>query len=512
MSDHARKLIGIETINADGEHWTGKGELVGIVDSGVDATHPDLAGRVASDAAQGGTADDQFGHGTHVSGTIAGDGQASNGQIRGMAPDAEVTMLGIVRDSGKLALPPDIGDLLRNVADKGAKVINLSWGTPVSASYEGGAMAVDTFVRERPDVLVVVAAGNCGTAPKGHTVLGSVGSPATAKNALTVGACQSDRGDFPDTWGKYKPELFPEKPTSEQLIVGDPTLPAATSSRGPTDFDSIKPDLLAPGTGILAARAANVADRYFWKPCAGFGGRYAYLMGTSMAAPVVTGAAAVTRQYLREARKVDDPSAALLKAILIAAALREPNPRGADGDKAFGYPDFDQGFGRLDLSMVLPHPGAPPERNLSFVDVPDDDPKALESRAQPGAAHKAIARYSVNVKPGAKEPLCIVLVWTDYSVRAVQNSLALDVAGPGGLRCRGNDQHCWNQPPMEFFSEAAAEKLRFDRRNTVQQALIKEPAAGTYRIRVLGQNTLFPPQGYALVVCGELDDELQADA
>jgi hypothetical protein len=360
-------------------------------------------------------------------------------------------------------------------------------------------------------VLVVIAAGNSGEAPNGYPSFYSIGAPATAKNALTVGACSSDRGDFAEvTWGSYAPRRFPAPPTSEQPLVGDPKVPAALSSRGPTDSESIKPDVLAPGTAILAPRAATLPDRAFWKTYEDFDGRYAFMNGTSMATPVVSGAAAVVRQYLREDRGLQNPSSALMRAVLIAGVLRVPWAREADAEREVGYPDFDQGFGRIDLSTLLPHSACSQRRTIALVDVSDDHDDALEYGAPAGASHKAVHRYRVDVPEGSREPLRIVLAWTDRSVRSVQNALALDVRGPGGLRRHGNEAHTWLTPPARFMSPKL-EQLRYDSRNTVQQTLIAEPTPGPYTIRVIAKNTLFPPQGFALCACGELEGELGRD-
>lgn len=512
MTDRVRRLIGIEKINATGERWSGKDELVAVIDSGVDAKHLDLADRVQlAEAVEGANVTDEVGHGTHVAGTIAGTGAASGGQIRGMAPEARLITLGVVGDSGEMCLPIELADLLRRVADQGAKIINLSWGTALASVYEGGSMAIDTFARERPDVLVVVAAGNAGKALEGYPSLYSIGTPATAKNVLTVGACASDRSEFADAWGTYAPRRFPLAPTKDQSVAGDPQRPAALSSRGPTDSDGIKPDVLAPGTAILAPRAAGAPDRSYWKPYAQFDNQYAFMNGTSMATPVVSGAAAVVRQYLREERKQASPSSALMRAVLIAGALRVPWSRAPDDEPECGYPDFDQGFGRIDLSTLLPDGESPARRGIVFVDVASGHEDALESRAPAGDAHKAIHRYRVSVPADAHEPLRIVLAWTDYSVRSVQNALALDVQGPDGLRRRGNEEHTWMRP-AEKNLDVELRALRYDNRNTVQQAVIEKPAPGTYHVRVIAQNTLFPPQGFALCACGELQGDLERES
>lgn len=512
MSDHARRIVGIEKVNKGTERWTGKDELVAVVDSGIDSTHPDLAGCVASlESVKGAMKVDRVGHGTHVSGTIAGRGTASKGKIRGMAPGAGLVGLGIVAESGGLCLPPDLGELLHQVADKGAKIINLSWGTPVSGAYENGSMAVDTFARERPDVLIVVAAGNQGKAPMGYPTLYSVGTPATAKNVLTVGACASDRRNFDVTWRGYGERRFPVAPTSDQHLAGDPKLPAALSSRGPTDTDSVKPDVLAPGTAILAPRAAKAPASTFWKELNKYDNHYGYMNGTSMATPVVSGAAAVLRQFLREERKLKSPSSALMRAALIASAIRIPWAREPDSETQCGYPDFDQGFGRIDLASLIPHPASPKGHDLGLLDIPAEDADALEARAPEGAVHKAIHIYAFKVLSGAKEPLRIVLAWNDYSARCIQNLLKLDVRGPEGRRWRGNEEHRWLLPPEADLDPDTLD-MRCDLRNNVQAVAIEKPPAGEYHVRITAQNTVFPPQGFALCVSGQLEGGLTRES
>jgi serine protease AprX len=511
MTDYARRLIGVESLAGPGE-GTGEGEVVGIVDSGIDATHPDFDGRICgTDAVEGAYEVDRIGHGTHVAGIIAGSGAGSGKRIRGIAPRAELAVLGIVNDERVLLLPPDIGDLLIRVADMGAKIINLSWGTAVSSVYENGAMAVDTFVRQHPDVLVVVAAGNEGRAPKGVPELYTIGTPATAKNALTIGACCSSRPDFPGlTWSDYRKANFPLPPTGDLPIAGDPDLPAAFSSRGPTDSESVGPDLLAPGTAILAARAANAPDYAFWRKCDEYGGRYAFDNGTSMAAPVVSGAAALVRQYVRGQLGQEAPSAALLKALLVAAADRIPWSRAEDEEADFGYPDFDQGHGRLNLAAILPSASASTHRGLEFVDVTNGSPDALESRAPDGATHRAVRSYRFRVREGASESLRIVLAWSDFSVRSIQNNLDLHVRCPGAEQVIGNPDHRWLMPKEEYRNPKLINFLP-GRRNNVQRIDVNPPIAGRYRLQVIAENTLFPPQGFALVVCGELDGGLEKE-
>jgi len=510
LSDCARRIVGIERVDAPVGTWTGAGELVGIFDSGVDDTHPDLAGRIHSvESYAGGSAADTVGHGTHVAGIIAGDGTASGGAVRGMAPGSKLICVRVTDDAENLVTPPDLGELLARATDKGAKIINLSWGTPLHGDYDLGSLSLDRFVAEHPDVLVVVAAGNAGEAPQGYVAFGRVFAPASGKNVLTVGASATDRAHDPAlSWGTFRPPKFPAPPSSEEAVCGDANLPAAISSRGPTDFDSVKPDVLAPGTFILAPRASGAPEKNFWETYAEHEDKYAFLGGTSMAAPVVTGAAAVLRQYLREERpELAAPSSALLKAILLASAIKLPTIRPPDQQAQVGYPDFDQGFGRIDLSRLLPVPGAA-GRRVELADIPNDSPEALESRVPLGAERKSVRTHVVEVADGAAE-LRIVLAWTDRPGRYMQNNLELDVRGPGGARQLGNAEHTYRKNAL--FDDPALTGSVFDKRNNVEHVALTNPAPGRYRVRVWAENTL-SPQGYALCVVGDLSSPMTVEA
>jgi subtilisin family serine protease len=520
LADRVREIIGIDKVNSGPtlERWTGSGEIVGILDSGVDSTHPDLADRVqATLAIEGASATDRTGHGTHIAGIIAGSGLASGAKIRGVAPGARLVVVGITNDAGTPQLEKfvDLGSLAALATENGAKILNLSWGMAVGGSYDHGSASVDRFVHEHPDVLMVVAAGNAGAEDAlGDLRFNTVGAPATAKNVLTVGASATDRSEdvfqgrqrsIKQTWAEARPSRFQTPKAIATLAAGDPDAAAAISSRGPTDFDSVKPDVLAPGTFILSTRAVAVPDSNYELPCDQYpGARYAYLTGSSMAAPAIAAAAAVVRQYLRVDRKTANPSAALLKAILIASTKRLPSTTPSKSEPEIGYPDFGQGYGRVDLSSILPHAAAPIGRKLLFVDVGNASPGALESRAPIGAASKAMCTYLVQVPNGVAEPLRIVLTWTDVPGNSVQNNLQLEVRGPDRSYV-GNADHRYRKDPA--FDDTNQEGIVFDKRNIVELVYIEHPTPGDYRLRVIAQNTAYPPQGYALCVCGVVATE-----
>ncbi|MGC4767968.1 S8 family serine peptidase [Micromonospora sp. DT44] len=290
--DHSVPQIGAPAAWSAG--FTGKGVSVAVLDTGVDATHPDLAGKVAEarNFTEVADARDTVGHGTHVASTIAGSGAASDGRYRGVAPDATLLDGKVCEDQGC----PDsaiLAGMQWAAVEKKAAVINMSlggWDTPEVDPLEE---AVQTLTAQT-GTLFVLAAGNDRSD-------GSVGSPASADAGLAVGAV--DRDD----------EL------------------AEFSSRGPRiGDDALKPDITAPGVDIVAAKSANgvIGDPV--------GDRYVTLSGTSMATPHVAGSAALLAQQHPGWR------ADRLKATLMAAAKPHPEQTA-----------YQQGAGRVDVAHAI---------------------------------------------------------------------------------------------------------------------------------------------------------------
>lgn len=232
--------------------WTGRGVLVGVIDTGVDENHPDLADRiVAQRDFVGEGASDFHGHGTHVAGIIAGSGVASGGKYKGIAHEANLLIAKALGADG-VGLTSQIMAAMEWLVSQGARIINLSLG--LEGPTDGTdplSLAIDAAYAF--GCLVVVAAGNSGPAP------GSIGVPAGARRALAVGAI--------DRQGQVY----------------------NLSSRGPTADGRAKPDLAAPGTGIISCCSAHSPDPVVEQ-------HYTALTGTSMAAPHVAGAAALILQ------------------------------------------------------------------------------------------------------------------------------------------------------------------------------------------------------------------------
>ncbi|QXV57056.1 S8 family peptidase [Amycolatopsis sp. TNS106] len=235
--------------------WTGKGTTVAVVDTGIDEKHPDLAGKTIASADFSGEGDavDRHGHGTHCASIIAGTGSASGGRHKGVAPDAKLVVAKVFDASGEGDTAQVMAGIDWAVA-QGAKIVNLSLGAGVSDGADPLSEQLDTL-SAKSGTLFVVAAGNSG--PGDRTVT----TPGAATSALTVGALGRDNSI------------------------------AWFSSRGPRLRDAaVKPEITAPGVGIVAARAEGTA---MGEPV---DDAYTASSGTSMATPHVAGAAAILLQ------------------------------------------------------------------------------------------------------------------------------------------------------------------------------------------------------------------------
>jgi serine protease AprX len=311
-NDRAQAAFGVSKARLDLPSLDGAGITIAVLDSGVDAGHPDLNnGKVVwfKDITSSATTPyDDNGHGTHVAAIAAGDGEASGGQFRGVAPAASIAAIKVLNSSLQGSGEAVIAGLDWVITNKTAlrmRVVVLSLQAGAGECSDGRD-AVSIAIDEAHDqgLLVVVAAGNSGPGAC------SVGVPAAARNALTVGA-MADTSE-----GGFRLARF--------------------SSRGPTLDGRIKPDVVAPGIGITSAT-----------PPSG----YAVRSGTSMAAPFVAGVAALML----------DTNPALTPQQVKDAITRTAADWGRGGDNTTGGstgPDVDYGAGRLDAFAAVQAAGA----------------------------------------------------------------------------------------------------------------------------------------------------------
>ncbi|MFI9648612.1 S8 family peptidase [Streptomyces sp. NPDC052040] len=277
--------------------YDGKGVKVAVLDTGVYADHPDLKGQViaAKNFSTAATAADKVGHGTHVASIVAGTGAKSHGLYKGVAPGAKILSGKVLDDEG---YGDDSGILagMEWAAQQGADIVNLSLGGPDTPGVDPLEAEVNKL-SEQKGILFAVAAGNDGELGEG-----TVGSPGSAADALTVGAVDS----------------------ADKL--------ASFSSRGPGPDAAVKPDVTAPGVNITAAAApGSLIDKETGEKPPG----YLTLSGTSMATPHAAGAAALLKQ------EHPDWTFAELKSALTGSA------------KGGAYTPFQQGSGRIAVDRAI---------------------------------------------------------------------------------------------------------------------------------------------------------------
>jgi subtilisin family serine protease len=507
-NDRARAILGVTEARQAAGWLDGAGQIIAVTDTGLDLqgkVSADFAGRVVraftpaqmnpscgSNSAAA-TWSDRNGHGTHVAGTALGSGALSPaGQYAGMAPGAGLVVQAVSTGGAGLNCFPDDAAYLSKAYDAGARVQNASWGAPAGGAYGAFEQELDDYLWQHKEHLFVVVGGNSGADVDRNGVIDhdSIDSPGTAKNVLSVGSSENDRPPTGDScvppgggsdqqnacWSSSKYG----SPIGGDFVSDDARGIAAFSSRGPTDDGRIKPEIVAPGTNVISSASHDPAAFYDYGK---LNGDYAYDNGTSMSAPMVSGLAALVRQWLERARGMGAPSSALVKALLLNGATdMSPGQYGTGGTREIpaAWPNNVEGWGRAALLDSVDLSGG---QRIWLADVRSGIARAGEQ-----------APFLVYVRAG--QPLRVSLAWTDYPAfaagsRTLVNDLDLEVRAPDGTVRRGNAS-----------AELAAEcrdAAGADRCNNVESVTIAAPASGFYTIRVRGASIIQGPQPFAVV-------------
>lgn len=496
------------------------------------------------------------GHGTHTSGSIVGNGVRSGATpssnvfpstcYAGTAPKAQFVFQSVLDSQGGLGgIPSDLTTLFQPPYNDGARVHSNSWGASAAGDYTTRSQDLDRFTWLNPDMVITFSAGNSGRDGKyssgsscytasdpldGVIDDDSMGAPATAKNCITVGAAENYRPDFvyeypqadctgdgfsQQAWGWFNGCTFSLSPIYADLMANNAAGLAAFSSRGPTNDGRFKPDIVAPGVGIISTRSDKNQAYEQWGTCnvpAPYQPYYMTQGGTSMANPLTAGTAVLVRQYYQDGWHPNhsqvtnttpssgqgfNPSAALVKATLINGAWdMAPGQYGTgttqemppNWDTGHDLPNNAEGYGRVDLEHSL-FPGSGwgdvAQRMLEVHDV------------APGLQTGQHGDYSASVTSGAN-PLIVTLVWTDpYGALSagteLVNDLDLTVTSPTGT---------------VYYPNGLNKTSGADHTNNVEQVKVTSPGTGNWTVRVNGASV--PGNGvggtttqpYALVISG----------
>ncbi len=523
LNDLASQRVGARSLRQLHPTLTGAGVTIGVTDSGIDYLHrvfaldpnnptsTNLNTRIAAYYTRSGgpTSDgvpgDNNGHGTHVAGTIIGNGALSDTVLKapgsgtapfapnkfaGVAPAAKVVM---IEDFNSFSDAEQAGLTLSS----GARISNNSWGNSVyeygtmSAIWDALVLDANTNAAGRQPLIAFFAAGNDGAGNNDGTggTPGTIGQPGNAKNVITIGSVEQRRK-------AQNLENANEETDSDWQI-------SYFSSRGPVTTSDIraKPDLVAPGSYVLSAQSRDTMPDELIDPFSpnrdyrydnlNSGTNYAFFSGTSMATPVAAGAGALFYQYYTNSFGVD-PSPAMMKAALVAGArsvnsLVYSMPRANSPSNAIA-----QGFGMIDVKRSVDGPAYRPTDYIQYFD-----------EAQTGAlGTDDIYTHEVTLN-GNEGGLKIVIAWSDAPGtpgNAIQlvNDLNLVVIPPGGGAYQGNQ---FSYDGISSHKFTAIDPNYRDGYNNVETVIISDAPVGKYTIQVRGYSvTSAEKQPFALVV------------
>lgn len=264
------QAIGADQLWNEPSNLRGEGIGIAVLDSGIQANHPDLAGRVAAGVSTlfYYNAKDYYGHGTYVAGLIGGDGATSDGGYIGVAPESDLIDVKVTTFTGASTESDVIAGLqwvYENREVHNIRIVNLSLNASEEQSYHTSPLSAACEVLWFNGIIVVTSAGNYGE--------GTIYPPANDPFVITVGATD-DMGTA--------------------TIADDKIAPF--SAYGTTVDGIAKPDLVAPGRRIVGPLATNMALLTLFYPNRAVGRSHMRMSGTSAAAPMVSGAIALLLQ------------------------------------------------------------------------------------------------------------------------------------------------------------------------------------------------------------------------
>lgn len=412
----------IATQYASGLHFDGSGVNVALNDDGVIGPHIDYKGRLNGQFITFNNGN----HGDHCAGIIFGAGNR-NPTARGMAFGANLLVYGV---SNAFPTAYQAFDSIESAYNqRNVRITSTSYGNGNNTGYTSLARLMDVQINTMPELMHVFSSGNSGTSNFGYGAgagwANVTGGHKQAKNVITVGNL-----DYLDVL-------------------------ASSSSRGPALDGRIKPDICALGTNV---NSTVDTDTYELKS------------GTSMACPGVAGTLAQLYQAYKTGHSGNNPTSALIKAVVLNTADDLGNPG----------PDYRFGWGRINARRA--------------AGVIQNNQYRLDSVTQGTTKTHTIA------VPANVAEVRLMVYWADYegtagAAKALVNDLNMSVTTPGATTVLP-----WvlNRTPTVAALNANAVQ-GIDTLNNVEQVTIPTPAAGNYTVNVAGFSVPQGPQKYYLV-------------